>query len=522
MLSSRSEPSSSTAQRLAELEQSNAQLSAHVASLTQQLAWFKRQLFGQKSEKRLAIDAAEQGNLLSALGVAQPPAPALDAVESVSYQRRKKQRDAAVNDTGLRFGEDVTRDVITIVDPAIAAVPAQRREFVSERISYRLAQRPGSYSILEFRHQTWKLIDTQRIVSTPAPVAVLERCAADVSLLAGMLVDKFCYHLPLYRQHQRIAQGGIQLSRTSLSNWSGRAIDLLRPIAAAQHAHILAGKVVAMDETPIKAGREKPGKMRQAYLWPLYGEDDEIAFHYAATREHRHVAQILGPDFTGTLLSDGYAAYSAYAARKDGVTHAGCWAHCRRGFEKAQAAEPQAAAEAFALIGALYRHEQIIREKKLTGAEKLAWRTAHSEPIVDRFWHWCDDQCHRPDLVPSNPLAQAIQYAKARCTSLRVFLCDPDVPIDTNHLERSLRVIPTGRKNWLFCWTEIGAERVAVIQSLLVTCRLQGVDPYTYLVDVLQRIGEHPASRVSELTPREWKARFAHDPMKSVLAYAAQ
>lgn len=197
MLSSRSEPSSSTAQRLAELEQSNAQLSAHVASLTQQLAWFKRQLFGQKSEKRLAIDAAEQGNLLSALGVAQPPAPALDAVESVSYQRRKKQRDAAVNDTGLRFGEDVTRDVITIVDPAIAAVPAQRREFVSERISYRLAQRPGSYSILEFRHQTWKLIDTQRIVSTPAPVAVLERCAADVSLLAGMLVDKFCYHLPL-------------------------------------------------------------------------------------------------------------------------------------------------------------------------------------------------------------------------------------------------------------------------------------------------------------------------------------
>lgn len=221
MLSSRSEPSSSTAQRLAELEQSNAQLSAHVASLTQQLAWFKRQLFGQKSEKQLAIDPAVQGNLLTALGVLAPPQKSPPPAEqSIAYTRRKKVRDAAVNDTGLRFGEDVTRDVVTIIDPQIAAVPEDRRVLVSERIAYRLAQRPGSYGIIEFRHQTWKLIDEQRLVSTPAPAAVLERCVADVSLLAGMLVDKFCYHLPLYRQHQRIAQGGIQLSRTSLSMYN--------------------------------------------------------------------------------------------------------------------------------------------------------------------------------------------------------------------------------------------------------------------------------------------------------------
>ena len=101
-----------------------------------------------------------------------------------------------------------------------------------------------------------------------------------------------------------------------------------------------------------------------------------------------------------------------------------------------------------------------------------------------------------------------------------MFLSDPDVPIDTNHLERGLRVIPTGKKSWLFCWTEIGAKRVGVIQSLLVTCKLQGVDPYTYLVDVLQRISEHPASRVIELTPREWKTKFADNPMKSGLALA--
>jgi transposase len=327
------------ASRIVELEQTNAQLTvqmaamtqqfgAEIAALKQQLDWFKRQLFGQKSEKQLSIDPAVQGNLLDALGVLEPPQKSPPPPEqSITYTRRGKVRDAAVNDSGLRFGPDVTRDVITIVDPAIAAVPEERRKLVSERVSYRLAQRPGSYGIIEYHYQTWKLVDEQRIVSTPAPASVLERCVADVSLLAGMLVDKFCYHLPLYRQHQRIAQCGIQLSRTSLGNWSGRAIDLLRPIAAAQHAHILSGSVVAIDETPIKAGREKQGKMRQAYLWPIYGEDDEIVFHYAPTRAHHHVEKILGPDFRGTLLSDGYAAYSAYAARKGGITHAGCWAH---------------------------------------------------------------------------------------------------------------------------------------------------------------------------------------------------
>ena len=521
-----------TALRIAELEETNAQLIAQIASvsaeftaqiatLTQQIEWFRRQLFGAKSEKQLVIDPAMQGNLLAALGVLTPPPPRIDPMQTVRYERRRKQRDAAVNDSGLRFGPEVPRQVVRIVDPVIEAIAPERRILIEEKVSYRLAQSPGSYTILELRRPVYKLLDEQRIVSAPAPANVLEKSVADVSLLAGLLIDKFCYHLPLYRQHQRITHSGIQLSRTTLTNVSGRSIDLLRPVAVALSAQVLASRVLAMDETPIKAGREKKGKMRAAYLWPIYGEREEVVFHYAPSREHRHVETFL-VGFSGTLLTDGYAAYTAYAAKKDGITHANCMAHCRRGFDEAKESEPQASAEALALIGALYRHEQIIRERALEGAEKLAYRTEHSEPIMKAFWRWCDAQCHRVDLLPSNPLAKAIQYAKARQASLQVFLTDPDVPIDTNHLERSLRVIPTGKKNWLFCWTEIGAERVAVIQSLLVTCRLQGVDPYTYLVDVLQRVAEHPASRVGELTPREWKARFADNPMRSLLARAGQ
>jgi len=511
----------SAADRIMKLERENAQLSADLASVKQQLDWFKRQLFGRKSEKRLDVDPAVQGNLLSALGVATPPPAKDEPKETITYQRRQKCRDGAVNDTGLRFAEDVPREIIAVTDPAIEAIPEQRRVLIGKKVTYRLAQRPGSYVVLQYTRPVYKLLDDQTILTTPAPANVLDKSVADVSFLAGMLIDKFCYHLPLYRQHQRLIHSGIQVSRSSLTTWAGRAIDLLRPIVDAQSRHVLQSRVLAMDETPIKAGRKNKGKMHQAYFWPMYGDADEMVFHYASSRAHHHVNVFLG-DFNGTLLSDGYEAYAAYVRQKDTVTHAQCWSHCRRKFEKAQHSEPGASDEALALIGALYRHEQIIRDRQLEGEQKLAYRTQHSEPVVTAFWAWCDKQCHRPDLLPSSPLSKALKYAMARKASLQVFLADPQVPIDTNHLERGLRVIPTGKKNWLFCWTEIGADRVAIIQSLLVTCRLQGVDPYTYLVDVLQRISEHPASQVADLTPRVWKEKFSHNPMKSDLALVEQ
>ena len=136
---------------------------------------------------------------------------------------------------------------------------------------------------------------------------------------------------------------------------------------------------------------------------------------------------------------------------------------------------------------------------------------------MDAFWAWCEEQCKRHDLTPKNPLSKALKYAMKRKKSLEVFLSDPDVPIDTNHLERLIRYIPMGKKNWLFCWTELGAEQVGIIQSLLVTCKLHGVNPYDYLIDVLQRISDYPAQDVIDLTPRVWKEKFAHQALKSDL-----
>lgn len=137
--------------------------------------------------------------------------------------------------------------------------------------------------------------------------------------------------------------------------------------------------------------------------------------------------------------------------------------------------------------------------------------------MVDTFWQWCDYELQNPDLTPKSPLDKALQYARNRKGSLEVFLSEPDVAVDTNHLERALRAILMGKKNWLFCWTEDGAADTAAIQSLIVTCRLHNIDLYTYLVDVLQRISEHPNADVIGLTPRLWKETFGKNPARSLV-----
>lgn len=503
------------------LRTENAALQEQVESLKTQLDWFKRQLFGSKSEKRLIIDPAIQADLLAGLSQAHSVTPP-PAIEKITYERRKSRSDKAVTDSGLRFDDSVPVETIVLPSPDLNGVADTERTVIGEKTTYRLAQRPGSYVVLKYVRPVIKRNDTGAIVTPPAPANILDKSVADVSFLAGLLVDKFVYHLPLYRQHQRLQQSGIQLSRSTLTGLGSRTIDLLTPIFHAQFGHILQSRVLAMDETPIKAGRKHKGKLRQAYFWPVYGEADEIAFSYSPSRASKHVREVLGESFKGVLVSDGNEAYARYAQTRETVTHAECWAHTRRYFERAKEAEPQAVDEALAIIGALYRIEAHIRDKQLTGEAKLTYRTRHSEPVVTAFWTWCDNQCQRHDLLPSNPLSKALKYAMARVDSLKVFLSDPDVPIDTNHLERALRPIPMGRRSWLFCWTELGARQVGIIQSLLVTCKLQGINPYTYLVDVLQRISQHPASKAIELTPRVWKEKFADNILKSDLDRVGQ
>jgi transposase len=224
-----------------------------------------------------------------------------------------------------------------------------------------------------------------------------------------------------------------------------------------------------------------------------------------------------------TQISAGHAALLksstrfGYSSKKVGIAHAQCWSHVRREIFEAEVADPEGVRKGLRRIGVLYEIEEEIRSQKLTGEAKRLHRLTHSKPHVEAFFDWADRRLEAHGLRPKDPFIIALHYARERRAGLEVFLTDPDVSLDTNHLERALRVIPMGRKNWNFCWTELGAKHVGIVQSLVVTCRLHGIDVYTYLVDILQRISEHPASRVAELTSRLWKQRFAANPLRSAL-----
>lgn len=492
-------------------------------ALKRQLAWYRKQVFGEKSERRLVDVNPDQLPLDGLLGERVEPPPV--KTETITYQRgkAKKQRsDDCVTDSGLRFDDTVPMEVITLAVPELEGPEADQYEVIGMNSVHRVAQRPASLVVLRYDQPVVKRKTSGEIISTVAPAGVFDHSLADVSFLAGMLIDKFLYHLPLYRQHQRLQQAGITLSRATLTNLGKRSVELLRPIAEAQLRSILQSKVLAMDETPIKAGRAGKGKMKTGWFWPVYGDADEIVFTYASTRAKRHIEQVLAQHFKGTLLSDGYVAYARYTEARDDVVHAQCWVHSRRQFIEAESAEPGLVAVALQYIRTLYAIEDEIKASKLSDDKQRDYRLAHSKPVVAAFFGWCEEQLGDQSLLPDNPLIKAIGYVLNRQDALQVFLEDPAVPLDTNHLERGLRPIPMGRRNWLFAWTELGAEHVGIIQSLLCTCKLHGVDPYTYLVDVLQRVSVHPASDVASLTPRCWKEQFARAPMRSDLYRASQ
>jgi transposase len=202
-------------------------------------------------------------------------------------------------------------------------------------------------------------------------------------------------------------------------------------------------------------------------------------------------------------------------AESRNVIHAQCWAHTRRKFIEAEGTDPPRSKKAIEYIRVLYESEAEYRG--LLPEDHLIQRREVLLPLVEEFFTWLTHELKDLTILPSSPFSKAASYALQRRRELSVFLSDPAVPLDTNHLERALRVVPMGRKNWLFCWTEAGAHVVGKIQSLLVTCRLHGIDPYTCLVDVLQRVGSHKVHQVDELTPRLWKERFAAAPLVSDL-----
>ena len=366
-----------------------------------QLAWFKRQLFGTKSQKRSSriVEVSQ----LSLGEVAEGERRTAEKTVTVKgHARVITEPVEPTQETALRFDDSVPRTRRVNLPPEVQGLDESAYEVIDERVTQRLVQTPALYQIEEIVRPVVKLQSEARIVTAPADPGVLERSLAEVRVLAGLLIDKFRFHLPLHRQHQRMEAAGVRLERSTLTDWVHRSIDLLRPIDDAQLASILASRVLAMDETPIKAGRKSKGKMKQAYYWPVYGDQDEVAFPFATSRGHDHAVEILG-EYCGTLISDDYGANKAYAAKREKVTRASCWAHVRRQFVEAENIEPDRVARVLEWIREIYRIGQEIRDQKLEAEAKLARRTEENGPIVIALFAELTQELIASALLPTSP-----------------------------------------------------------------------------------------------------------------------
>jgi len=344
-------------------------------------------------------------------------------------------------------------------------------------------------------------------VVAPGPVRPLENSIAGARLLAWILVQKYARHLPLYRQETILDQHGLQIPRQTTCDWVLSSAYQLGPIQAALRRGILATGLAQLDDTPVKCQIGKGHKIIQAHLWTLVSPLAEgVVYDFSESREHEHLFDMLPGFEHGVLVGDGYAGYDAFAKQRPGVVVGGCWAHVLRKFRDALSEAPMLAAAAMTQIGKLFDLEKKATDEKLSAEAHMALRRQEGTKAIDaleqEIYGW------RESYLESGSMGTACKYVENQRDHLRVFLDDPRVPIHNNACEVAIRPVAVGRRNWLFAGSPRGGRAAATIYTLIESCKKAGVHPQVYLADVLTRVATHPASRIDELTPANWKRLF--------------
>lgn len=395
-----------------------------------------------------------------------------------------------------------------IVDVADKACPccSGALHCIGEDVSERLDIVPAQFRVLVTRRPKYACRACQgTVVQAAAPARLIEGGMPTEATIAQVLVSKYADHLPLYRQAQIYARQGVNLDRSTLADWVGRAAWLLRPLQERLMAHLKSSPKLFADETTAPVLDPGRGRTKSGQLW-AYARDDRpwngddppgVVYFYAASRKADHaIAHLAG--FRGILQVDGYSGYPK-VAKAGGMQLAFCWAHVRRKFYDLTGTIPTPiATETLQRIASLYAVEKDICG--LDPAERRRVRQERSRPIIDDLEAWLRDKLGRLSQV--GKLAEAIRYALSRWEGLTRFLEDGRIEIDTNTVERSIRPITLNRKNALFAGSDGGGEHWATIASLVETCKLNDVDPHVYLADVIARIvNGHPNSQIDVLLP---------------------
>jgi transposase len=464
--------------------------------LKERLRLMSSKYFGRSSEKRAEDPHPAQVLLFSS---PEPEAQGEQKTqEKISYTRKKRKKVEGKLPEGTWFPEHLPRKD-EFIDEG-------EGEFEFVKITERLAANESPFYVKRIIRRIRS--NEGSLKSPPVPPSIIEGTSVDISFLVYVLIAKYVWHLPLYRQEQILKSQGITISRDTLIRYVLALASLLKPIYVALGVELFSGEHLFGDETPVLVGKGEHGNKSytQSWFWTFLGKTGCI-FAYTQTRAYKEIEPLI-KSYCGDLQCDGYKVYEKLSQEYPEIALVGCWAHARRKFvdaEKGSSAE--LAGEALRYIGALYDIEAWIQGKKPD--EKLRIRQRHSKKILRLFERWLKQKTLDPSLLPKSLFNTALQYTSKRFDTLSRYVENPELAIDSNAVERQIRPVALGKKNWLFCASEAGAEASAIIYSLIASCKLAEVDPSAYLTDVLERISEHPASKIVELLPVNWKATVA-------------
>ncbi|MHB8108277.1 MAG: IS66 family transposase [Candidatus Cryosericum sp.] len=505
-------PASALPQDVVTLQQMVLQLLGQINDKTRenfdlqcQLDWLRRQLFGRKSEtmdpnqRLLFADLFEKlQQQLNQLPVSEPAATPPASVSKIPTSKRASQRNGRAP-----LPADLPR-VPEYIDPDPRLTENMRciGEDTTEILEYIPA---GFYVRQIIRRKYAPRGGLGSVVMAPLPALPIEKGRPGPGVLAYIITSKYCDHLPLYRLEQIFARHGLHIPRTTQWDWVRDSADLLVAIVLAMKRLILASDKIHTDDTHIPIQDKTRTQVREGYLWPHIDRANNVYFDYTTTRSREGPEQMLG-GYQGYLQADAFNGYDGLYG-KGKATEVGCWAHARRKFDEAKQTDPLRANEMLALIAQLYIIEKKAQEEDLDAEGVKALRQKFSKPILD-------DQIKPlleswgPAVLPKSPIGKAVTYAVNQWEALNRYLENGILCIDNSLSERVIKLVALGRKNWLFSGSDGGAQRAAILYSLIASCKLCGIDPFLYLRDVLERINTHPANRIDELTPPQWKELF--------------
>lgn len=486
------------------LKKENDSLKDQLNLLKEQFDWLQRQVFGKRSEK--IIDNEEQPYFP---GLKLPAAETKKETRKIPAHERKKADRNGKDKITLPEDLPVERQIIDLSEEEKKCQQTgEPLVKIGEEVSRKLAHKPGSYYIKEIirpKYAAPKNPDAG-VMTAPLPESLLQRCFADESLLADILVKKYGDHLPLYRQCEILFREGILITRQVLCQWVIRAGIALKPLVEAMTFKILESGNIFIDETPLKMLAPGKGKTQTAYMWVLSGglakDPPYRIYDFYENRKHSNVIKILN-GYRGVLHSDKYGGYEALANKKQFIW-CPCWSHIRRKFFEAESGDPEFRKWILRKIRYLFMFERVSWAR--SPEERLKIRKEKEEPIIDELIQAIKSKLADGKLLPKSKLREALGYFGGLIPYLKNYIFHPFARLDNNVVERAVRPLAIGRKNWLFVGNEDGGEAAAVIYSLVQTCRALDVNPREYLEDVMRRLMSYSANKIDELLPDAWAA----------------